>query len=400
MAYPDVLEAYVTGIPADGAGELVVGAVVPRGDATIDADELRARLKGDLSAYKVPKHLWVCAKSELPFLESGKIKKQELADQLAARFAEWLDHADVLIVGAGASGGVAAVRLARAGMRVVCLEQGDWQDPARYPGAGPDWELQARKQWSSSPNVRGLPADYPIDFDDADMVLGNFNGVGGGTVLYSAVWPRLLPSDFRTRTEHGVADDWPLSYAELAPHYEETDRQFGVSGLGGNPVYPPGADPPLPPLPIGRAGLALGRVPTHGSAGTGGPSTTRSCRPSTTAGTRACSAGSCGSGCNEGAKGSTDVTHWPRAHRAPVRTWSPARRVRRIEVDGRGSRPRRHVARRGRARALPGRRRRGVRGERHRHRAAAAALRARGRARRAGELVRARSAGGSWCIPG
>ena len=86
MAYPDVLEAYVTGIPADGDGELVVGAVVPRGDADLDADELRARLKGDLSAYKVPKQLWVCAKSELPFLQSGKIKKQDLADQLAARF--------------------------------------------------------------------------------------------------------------------------------------------------------------------------------------------------------------------------------------------------------------------------------------------------------------------------
>jgi acyl-CoA synthetase (AMP-forming)/AMP-acid ligase II len=85
MAYPDVLEAYVTGVPAPGDGQLVVGAVVPRGDATIDADELRARLKGDLSAYKVPKQLWVCAKSELPFLPSGKIKKQELAEQLASQ---------------------------------------------------------------------------------------------------------------------------------------------------------------------------------------------------------------------------------------------------------------------------------------------------------------------------
>lgn len=90
MTYPDVLEAYVTGIPAatEGRGELVVGAVVPRGDATIDPDELRVRLKGDLSAYKVPKHLWVCAKSELPFLVSGKIKKQELSDQLSARFSQ------------------------------------------------------------------------------------------------------------------------------------------------------------------------------------------------------------------------------------------------------------------------------------------------------------------------
>jgi acyl-CoA synthetase (AMP-forming)/AMP-acid ligase II len=88
MTYHDVLEAYVTGIPASGDGELVMGAVVPRGDATVDADELRARLKGDLSAYKVPKQLWVCAKSELPFLQSGKIKKQELSEMLAERFGE------------------------------------------------------------------------------------------------------------------------------------------------------------------------------------------------------------------------------------------------------------------------------------------------------------------------
>jgi acyl-coenzyme A synthetase/AMP-(fatty) acid ligase len=85
MAYPDVLEAYDTGIPAAGGGHLVVGAVVPRGGHAVDGDELRVRLRADLSAYKVPKHLWVCAKSDLPFLQSGKIKKQELAEQLAAR---------------------------------------------------------------------------------------------------------------------------------------------------------------------------------------------------------------------------------------------------------------------------------------------------------------------------
>jgi acyl-coenzyme A synthetase/AMP-(fatty) acid ligase len=84
---PDVLEADVTGIPTDG-GQLVVGAVVPRAGDILDGDELRTRLKGELSAYKVPKHLWVCAKSELPFLESGKIKKQELAALLAARVAQ------------------------------------------------------------------------------------------------------------------------------------------------------------------------------------------------------------------------------------------------------------------------------------------------------------------------
>jgi choline dehydrogenase-like flavoprotein len=244
------------------------------------------------------------------------------------------DPADVLIIGAGASGGVAALRLARAGMRVVCLEQGDWTDPAAYPGAGPDWELASRRRWTSSPNVRNLPADYPIDLDDSDMVLGNYNGVGGGTVLYSAVWPRLLPSDFRMHHDFGIADDWPLSYEELQPYYEETDRQFGVSGLGGNPAYPLGADPPLPPLPIGRAGLALARA--HARLGWHWWPQYNAILSADHDGRHACvQRGSCGSGCNEGAKGSTDVTHWPAAIAAGVRLVTGAR-VRRIEVDDRG----------------------------------------------------------------
>jgi acyl-CoA synthetase (AMP-forming)/AMP-acid ligase II len=87
MGQPDVLEAYVTGIPAPDTGQLVVAAVVPRGGATVDADELRERVKVDLAAFKVPTLIWVCAKSELPFLDSGKIKKQELAARIAERFA-------------------------------------------------------------------------------------------------------------------------------------------------------------------------------------------------------------------------------------------------------------------------------------------------------------------------
>jgi acyl-CoA synthetase (AMP-forming)/AMP-acid ligase II len=86
MALPEVLEAYVTGIPGDG-GHLVVGAVVPRAGEKLDGDDLRARLKGELSAYKVPKYVWVCEKSDLPFLQSGKIKKQELSELLAEKVA-------------------------------------------------------------------------------------------------------------------------------------------------------------------------------------------------------------------------------------------------------------------------------------------------------------------------
>ena len=73
------------------------------------------------------------------------------------------DRADVLIVGAGAAGGVVGRRLAEAGFRVICLEQGHWPDRADYPGPKLDWELQAQRQWSPDPNVRRNPADYPIN---------------------------------------------------------------------------------------------------------------------------------------------------------------------------------------------------------------------------------------------
>ena len=89
------------------------------------------------------------------------------------------EPADVLIVGAGAAGGVVARRLAEAGFTVVCLEQGRWHDRGEYRGNQLDWELTMRKQWSTSPNVRGLPDDYPIDERDAEVSPLMFSAVGG-----------------------------------------------------------------------------------------------------------------------------------------------------------------------------------------------------------------------------
>ena len=82
-------------------------------------------------------------------------------------------------------------------------------------------------------------------------------------LIFAGAWPRMLPSDFRVRSLDGVADDWPLTYDELRPYYERNDRHFGVSGMGGDPAYPPGGeDPPLPPLPH-RRGRPQGRPGAH-----------------------------------------------------------------------------------------------------------------------------------------
>ena len=130
------------------------------------------------------------------------------------------------------------------------------------------------------------------------------------------------------RTQDGVADDWPLTYEELLPYYERTDRQFGVSGLGGNPAYPASADPPLPPLPIGKGGLLVARA--HARLGWHWWPENNAILSAPYGGRRPCvQRGTCSSGCNEGAKASTDLTHWPAAmaHGARLITGARARRL-------------------------------------------------------------------------
>jgi choline dehydrogenase-like flavoprotein len=240
------------------------------------------------------------------------------------------EPADVLVIGAGAGGAVAALRLQRAGARVVVLEQGHWTELLAYPGTDPMWELHAGGRWSSRPVDRRLPEDYPVGLGDADMGVLNYNGVGGGTVLYNAQWPRLLPDDFRVHSVDGVADDWPVTYDELRPFYEATDRQFGVSGFGGNPAYPPGDDPPLPPMPLGEVGLRVARA--HRRLGWHWWPASQAILSAPYEGRHVCvRRGTCGQGCNEGAKGSTDVTHFP-AFLAAGGELITGARVRRITV--------------------------------------------------------------------
>ena len=148
------------------------------------------------------------------------------------------ETADVVIVGAGAAGAALAWSLAETRMNIVCLEQGDWMDPAQYPTTGSDWEMRQFGDFGLSPNSRGRPEDYPVNEDDSPIAISNFNAVGGSTILYAAHFPRFRPSDFKVKTLDGVADDWPLDYETLAPWYDVNARMMGVAGLAGDPAYP------------------------------------------------------------------------------------------------------------------------------------------------------------------
>ena len=168
------------------------------------------------------------------------------------------DVVDVLIIGAGASGAAVAWSLAETRMHIVCLEQGDWMNPATYPSNFKDWEIHHGETSAASPNHRNRAADYPINDSESPIAIVNFNAVGGGTILYSAHFPRFHPSDFRVRSLDGVADDWPIDYFTLEPFFAENDRNMGVSGLTGDPAIPK-HQPPLPHVPMGKMGETMGR---------------------------------------------------------------------------------------------------------------------------------------------
>ncbi len=231
---------------------------------------------------------------------------------------------DVLIVGAGASGAAAAWKLAQAGLKVTCLEQGDWVSPQATPSLRPDWEIARQTTHHPNPNVRQAPSDYPVDDSDAAIKPFLYNAVGGSTILWGAHFPRFRPSDFRTKTLDGVGHDWPLSYEDLAPYYAENDRHMGVSGLNGDPGNPPREARQMPPVPPGtgaiRMAQAFDRLGWHwwpadvaiNTMAYDGRGACNNCGP-------------CDLGCPHGARAAGDVTYWPKAIKAGVNLITNAR---------------------------------------------------------------------------
>ena len=102
---------------------------------------------------------------------------------------------DVLVIGSGATGSLTSLVLAEAGIDVLCLEQGGWVEGGDFAHSHVDWAWQRASKWTPDVTARKHPDDYPMVSDSSHPLM--WNGVGGSTNAYGAIWPRYRPSDFR-----------------------------------------------------------------------------------------------------------------------------------------------------------------------------------------------------------
>ena len=222
-------------------------------------------------------------------------------------------ESDVCIIGSGITAAMVADRLARTtSASIVVVEAGDETVPvAQRPAARERFLRYGENPWGRD-HLDGYEIDGPLQSRSMQ--------VGGLAMHWGGVTPRFSPEDFRQRTLYGVGTDWPISYDDLEPFYEEAERLLGVAGEQGPPALDPRRSPfPLPALPLtynlellkqwaAKAGIAMWSQPSaKNSVPYGG-------RP------QCCRNDTCTPVCPIGAKYSPDLT------------WSALRRANRVRL--------------------------------------------------------------------
>ena len=170
---------------------------------------------------------------------------------------------DVIVVGSGAAGGMAVYDLALAGVNVLMLEAGRDYDPqvetpmfhtpASAPLRGSNTADKVAGYFDATVDggwaVPGEP--YTVADDSEPFIWWRPRMLGGRTNHWGRVSLRFGPYDFKPRSRDGLGVDWPITYDDLAPWYDNVERLIGVTGaahgIENTPDSPNGIFLPPPP---------------------------------------------------------------------------------------------------------------------------------------------------------
>ncbi len=165
---------------------------------------------------------------------------------------------DVIVIGSGASGGMAAWNLTRQGIDVLVLDAGqkfdrnsfwshvtpyEWRERVRNGETPPEFFLSLKEQ----PVI--TPPDQPFE-------LTRVWGLGGKTNVWGRVSLRYSDIDFKAAERDGWEIPWPIAYKDIAPYYDKVDQLIGVCGGDDDSDVLPGSRYHMPP-PRPRCGEVL-----------------------------------------------------------------------------------------------------------------------------------------------
>jgi choline dehydrogenase-like flavoprotein len=166
------------------------------------------------------------------------------------------ERPQVVVVGAGVGGGLAAERAAAAGLTVLILESGprirreDLVERFRTVAPQSLMSPYPLVPHAPQPNVKRTD-DYLIQKGPDPYDQQYIRAVGGTTWHWGAATWRYLPNDMQLRTLYGVGRDWPIDYWTLEPWYYAAEVALGVAGPPDAPYDAPRSKPyPMPPAPL------------------------------------------------------------------------------------------------------------------------------------------------------
>ncbi len=186
---------------------------------------------------------------------------------------------DAIVVGSGISGGWAAKELTERGLNVLVLERGknvehiaDYVNAVKPPWAYPHRGGRTQEMIARYPVLK---RDYPLNETNLDFWVNEaespysevrrfdwFRGyqVGGRSLTWGRQSYRWSDFDFAANAKDGIATDWPIRYADLAPWYDHVERFAGIAGSHeGMAQLPDGQFQPAMPLNCGEA-LVAGKL--------------------------------------------------------------------------------------------------------------------------------------------
>ena len=157
---------------------------------------------------------------------------------------------DAVIVGSGATGGWAAKKLTAAGMRVALLEAGAKVTPKDFTEHTPTWQMPFLGYSPEVKRTRPIQSlcyacretNYKWFVDDGEnpytqekpFLWIRMRALGGRSLSWGRQSYRMSDLDFKAASRDGYGDDWPISYSDLVPYYEEVERYVGISGTAEN----------------------------------------------------------------------------------------------------------------------------------------------------------------------